>query len=94
MATPTNPIARLDVPREQVEQQIADDLKRQQQKASADKLRDLLSPERFRWLAAHRVKADPKERLEYRHLLHDEDPDSTVPAFRVDLIKKPAGGTA
>lgn len=24
---------------------------------------------------------------EYRHLLHDEDPDSTVPAIRISLTK-------
>jgi hypothetical protein len=83
MTSPTNPIARLDVPLATVEQD-----------AAKRKLHDLLSPERFQWLAEHRVKADPNTRLEYRHWLHDEDPDSTVPAFRVDLTKKPAGGTA
>lgn len=51
--------------------------------------------ERMAWLAEHRQPAPVGERLEYRHWLHDEDPDSTVPAFRVDLTKhKPAGGAA
>ena len=29
-------------------------------------------------------------RAKYRHLLHDADPDSTVPAFAVSLMKTPA----
>lgn len=31
--------------------------------------------------------AGPCERAEWRHWFHDADPDSTIPAFRVDLTK-------
>jgi hypothetical protein len=83
IGSPPRPAGEWDVPLATVEQD-----------AAKQKLRDLLSPERFQWLAEHRQPAPVGERLEYRHWLHDEDPDSTVPAFRVDLTKKPAGGTA
>lgn len=32
-------------------------------------------------------------RSDYRHLLHDADPDSTVPAFVVSLAKTPRAVT-
>lgn len=48
------------------------------------------TPERFAELAAHPVRADAGHLDEYRHLLHDEDPDSTTPAIRVNLTKHQA----
>lgn len=44
------------------------------------------SPDRLRELAEHPVHADAAHLAEYSHLLHDADPDSTVPPF-VDLNK-------
>ena len=46
-----------------------------------------LSVERRQWLLAHPQPADSGHQAEYRHLLHDADPDSTVPPSVVDLIK-------
>ncbi|ARX81604.1 hypothetical protein SMD44_01002 [Streptomyces alboflavus] len=55
---------------------------------SAQKLRDVLGhPDRFAQPAPEGVLA------EYRHLLHDADPDSTVPPLRVDLTKQPGRAT-
>lgn len=51
------------------------------------------SVRRLQWLLAHPEAAlasnpaDACERAEWRHWMHDADPDSTIPAFRVDLTK-------
>ena len=91
IGSPPRPSGEWDVPLTQ----LADEMRALKDKAAREaaalKLPDL-SPERFQWLTAHPQPAPVGERLEYRHLLHDEDPDSTVPAFRVDLTKHTAGG--
>ncbi|GHB56053.1 hypothetical protein GCM10010331_49930 [Streptomyces xanthochromogenes] len=46
-----------------------------------------LSVDRLRWLLAHPVKADTAHQLDYRHLLVDVCPDSTVPEIVVSLIR-------
>lgn len=75
MSTPSNPIARLDVPLADVEREV--------------RVQHLLYPTADDWarVKATHIKADPGEQAEYRHLLHDADPDSTVPPF-VDLTKR------
>lgn len=83
MATPTNPIERLDVPVAEVEAQTA--------KSKVD-----LSVARLRWLFAHPVKADPAHLAEQRHCLVNVNPDSTVPEIVVSLIhpKRTRGGAS
>ena len=39
------------------------------------------SPERLAWLSSHSKPAAAGELAEYRHLLHDVDPDSVFPAL-------------
>lgn len=73
MATPTNPIERLDMTVAEVEAQVA--------KSQVD-----LSVARLRWLFAHPVKAAPTQLAEQRHCLVNVTPDSTVPEIVVSLI--------
>lgn len=40
-----------------------------------------LSAARLQWLLGHPQPAAAGELAEYRHLLHDVDPDSTIPAL-------------
>ena len=53
------------------------------------RVQHLLYPTADDWarVKATHIKADPGEQAEYRHWLHDADPDSTVPPF-VDLTKR------
>lgn len=83
MATPTNPIERLNVPLAEVEAQTA--------KSVVD-----LSVDRLRWLFAHPVKADAAHVAEQRHRLVDVTPDSLVPEVVVSLIhpKRTRGGAS
>lgn len=78
--TPPRPIEDLDVPAAAIERQIA----RDKFQARMDHLAELL---------AHPETADKHgtsgEIKEQRHWLHDADPDSTSPAFRVNLTKRP-----
>ena len=68
----TADITALDVPTPELERQIA----RRKVDESGAKLRYLLAhPGEFA------KPADAGELAEYRHLLYDADPDSTVPAF-------------
>jgi hypothetical protein len=70
----------VDVPTSVLEQRMA----RERVDASVRRLRELLAhPE------TARQPAEDGLRAEYRHLLHDCDPDSTVPPIRADLTKQP-----
>jgi hypothetical protein len=80
MTTTPRDIADLDVPAADIERQIA----RDKFQHRMDHLAELL---------AHPETADKPgtrgELKEQRHWLHDADPDSTVPVFRVNLTKRP-----
>jgi hypothetical protein len=83
MTTTPRPIRDLDVPLETVQQLVA----RQRAAARAEE-----SAAKLRWLLAHPAPsrpATPGELKEQQHWLHDADPDSTVPVFRVNLTKRP-----
>lgn len=75
-------IDRLDVPAATVTSDMADLIARQRVQLAADRLRWLLSPAN---------RAPEGDAAEQRHLLHDVDPDSTVPALVVNLVKNHAG---
>ncbi|MFE4671040.1 hypothetical protein [Streptomyces sp. NPDC056723] len=67
MTTTPRSIAAVDVPLAQVE--------------AATKWKVDLSVARLQWLLGHPQPAAEGELAEYRHLLHDVDPDSAVPAL-------------
>ncbi|WP_405883558.1 hypothetical protein OG747_36275 [Streptomyces sp. NBC_01384] len=73
-------LAALDVPLPELERRIA----KERFEARMDHLAELLAhPE---------TAAKPGSRgelKEQRHWLHDADPDSTIPVFRVNLTKRP-----
>lgn len=74
----TTDLSRLDVPLEQLEARV-------RVNAAVAKLRWLLAhPE----LATVPNPASACERAEWRHWMHDADPDSQVPVSRVDLTKR------
>jgi len=80
MTTTPRPIRDLDVPLATVQQLVA----RQRAAARVEE-----SAAKLRWLLAHPTPATAGEVKEQRHWLHDADPDSTVPVFRVNLTKRP-----
>ncbi|MFJ7963200.1 hypothetical protein [Streptomyces sp. NPDC096324] len=59
---------------EKQRQAAADERRRQKRDESVARLRLILAEQPH-------VKATPGEAAELRHLLHDADPDATVPAF-------------
>lgn len=75
------PISDLDVPLPTLRDRMAALVERQKQEAAAERLRLLLAEQ------SDSRPATPGEIKEQRHWLHDADPDSTVPAIRVDLTK-------
>lgn len=71
-----------DWPADEVAADAARLAARRKVEARAEDLRYLVAhPDRFATPAPDGLLA------EYRHLLHDADPDSTVPPLRVDLTK-------
>jgi hypothetical protein len=84
MTTTPRPISALDVPLSKLTADLRRLLAKQRVDAAAERLRELIAhPE------SGRQPAEEGLRAEYRHLLHDCDPDSTVPAIRADLTKQP-----
>lgn len=80
-----NPIEHLDVPLADVEAEATRLEARRRVEESVVELRYLLAhPAEFATPAPDGLRA------EYSHLLHDADPDSTIPAF-VDLNKGTPG---
>lgn len=67
MTTTPRRIDAVDVPLAEVE--------------AATKWKVDLSAARLQWLLGHPQPAAAGELAEYRHLLHDVDPDSTIPAL-------------
>ncbi|MFE2297975.1 hypothetical protein ACFXAW_07240 [Streptomyces sp. NPDC059445] len=68
------PITAADVPLSTLRERMTALVDRQRRGAEVERLRLRLAEQPHR-------PATPGELAEMRHLLHDEDPDSTVPAF-------------
>lgn len=81
MTTTPRDIAALDVPLTQLQSDLRHLLAKQRADAAAERLGRLLAEQ------PTSVPASAGELAEYRHWLHDADPDSTVPVFRVNLTK-------
>ncbi|UPZ27727.1 hypothetical protein MUK60_07745 [Streptomyces sp. LRE541] len=72
--SPPPHISRADVPLSTLRERMTALVERQRRDAAVERLRLLLA------VQPHRP-ATPGEAAELRHLLHDADPDLTVPAF-------------
>jgi hypothetical protein len=78
-----------DVPGVRVASDMALLVARQHVQEHADRLAVILAHPETAIVPARRGHL-----AEYAHLMHDADPDSTVPAFRVALTKTTSGRTA
>lgn len=82
--TPAPHITRADRPAAELAADMQALVARQKVQARTERLREILAHPEIAEKTASRG-----DLFEYRHLLHDADPDSTIPVFRVNLTKRP-----